>query len=72
MEPNVLKRKWTVLFNELKERWPDLTQSDIALIQGDKQKLIKVVQSRRQISDAEARRDVEEFLSKLDARQRVE
>ena len=71
MEPNVLKRKWTVLFNELKERWPDLTQSDIALIQGDKQKLIKVVQSRRHISDAEARRDVEEFLSTLDARQRV-
>ena len=71
MEPNVLKRKWTVLFNELKERWPDLTQSDIDLIQGDKQKLIKVVQSRRHISDAEARRDVEEFLSTLDARQRV-
>jgi hypothetical protein len=71
MEPNVLKRKWTVLFNELKERWPDLTQSDIDLIQGDKQKLIKVVQSRRHISDVEARRDVEGFLSTLDARQRV-
>jgi uncharacterized protein YjbJ (UPF0337 family) len=71
MEPNVLKKKWNVLFNELKERWPDLTQPDIDYIEGDKQKLIETVQRRRHFSAAEAARDVEQFLNTLDARQRV-
>jgi hypothetical protein len=71
MEPNVLKRKWNVLFNELKERWPDLTQADIEYISGDKKKLIEVVQTRRHFSQAEAQTDVDEFLQRLDARQRI-
>jgi len=71
MERNILKRKWHVLFNELKERWPDLTQSDIDYIKGDKNKLIERVQMRSHISAAEAARDVEEFLGTLNIRQRV-
>ena len=71
MERNVLKRKWYVLFNELKQRWPDLTQSDIDYITADKKRLIEIVRRRRHFSEAEAVRDVEEFLNTLDARQRV-
>ena len=71
MERNVLKRKWYVLFNELKERWPDLTQSDIDYITADKKRLIEIVRRRRHLSEAEAARDVEHFLNTLDARQRV-
>jgi hypothetical protein len=71
MERNVLKRKWYVLFNELKERWPDLTQSDIDYINADKKKLIEIVRRRRHLSETEAARDVEDFLNTLDARQRV-
>jgi len=71
MERNILKRKWHVLFNELKERWPDLTQSDIDYIKGDKNKLIERVQMRRHLSATEAARDVEEFLGTLNIRQRV-
>jgi len=71
MERNVLKRKWYVLFNELKERWPDFTQSDIEYINGDKKRLIEIVRRRRHLSDAEAALDVEEFLNTLDTRQRV-
>jgi hypothetical protein len=71
MERNVLKRKWYVLFNELKERWPDFTQSDIEYITGDKKRLIEIVRRRRHLSDAEAALDVEEFLNTLDIRQRV-
>jgi len=71
MERNILKRKWHVLFNELKERWPDLTQSDIDYIKGDKNKLIERVQMRRHLSAAEAARDVEAFLGTLNVRQRV-
>jgi hypothetical protein len=71
MERNVLKRKWYVLFNELKERWPDFTQSDIEYINADKKRLIEIVRRRRHLSDAEAALDVEEFLNTLDIRQRV-
>jgi hypothetical protein len=71
MEPNVLKRKWTVIFNELKERWPDLTQSDIEYINGDKNRLVEIVATRRHVSTSEGQSDVEDFLKRLDARQRV-
>jgi len=71
MERNVLKRKWYVLFNELKERWPDLTQSDIDYINSDKKRLIDIVRRRRHLSETEAALDVEDFLNTLDARQRV-
>ena len=65
MERNVLKKRWYVLFNDLKERWPDLTQSDVDYIRGDKQKLTEIVETRRHISPEEAVRDVEEFLETL-------
>jgi len=71
MERNVLKRKWYVLFNELKQRWPDLTQSDIDYITADKKKLIETVRRRRHLSEPEAARDVEDFLNTRDVRQRV-
>jgi hypothetical protein len=71
MERNVLKRKWYVLFNELKERWPDFTQSDIDYINAEKKRLIEIVRRRRHLSETEAARDVEDFLNTLDARQRV-
>jgi hypothetical protein len=71
MERNVLKKKWYVLFNELKERWPDFTQSDIDYINAEKKRLIEIVRRRRHLSETEAARDVEDFLNTLDARQRV-
>jgi hypothetical protein len=71
MERNLLKKHWYALFNELKERWPDLTQSDVDYIDGCDDKLIQVVQTRRHISNQEARRDVEEFLRTLNVHQRI-
>jgi hypothetical protein len=71
MERNLLKKKWYVLFNELKERWPDLTRSDVDYISGNREKLQEIVQLRRHISAEEARRDVEEFLDRLELRQNI-
>ena len=71
MDNNLLKKKWYALFNDLKERWPDLTQSDIDYIAGDQDRLLEVVQNRRHISAAEAAQDVQEFLSTLNVRQRI-
>lgn len=66
-----LKRYWCSIFNELRERWPDLTQSDIGYIRGEKDRLINEVRRRRHISLQEAARDVDEFLDRLDVRQRM-
>ena len=71
MERNVLKKKWYLLWNDLKERWPDLTQSDIDYVYGDHAKLVEIVEHRRHISRDEAARDVQEFLSTIDTRQRI-
>jgi len=65
MERNLLKKHWYSIFNDLKERWPDLNQSDLDYIGGDIGKLVEVVQKRRHISAENACEDVEEFLKKL-------
>ena len=71
MERNLLKKHWYALFNELKERWSDLTQSDVDYIDGSEDKLVEVVQIRRHISAEGARRDVDEFLRTLNVHQRI-
>jgi hypothetical protein len=68
---NLLKKHWYRIFNELKERWPDLTHSDLDYIFGEKRKLVEVVQKRRHISMEEAASDVEEFVQTLDIHQRI-
>jgi len=71
MERNLLKKHWFAILNDLKERWPDLNQSDLDYIGGDVGKLVEVVQNRKHISAENACEDVEEFLSRLNIRQRL-
>jgi hypothetical protein len=67
MNENILKRFWNELFNDLKERWPDLTFSDLSYIQGNRQKLIEMVRKRRHLSAEAAASDVEDYLQHLRA-----
>lgn len=71
MNENVLKKYWYGLVNDLKERWPDLTQADMVYISGDTQKLAAVLAKRRHISAAEAQDEVAHFLRRLQIRHRV-
>ena len=68
--PNLLRRNWNHLFNDLKERYPDLTENDFKYIQGDEERLVETVSARRHISLNEAQRDVREFLDGLNPRRR--
>jgi len=68
---NILKRDWFELQTELKERWPDLTQSDFTYINGDDERLVQTVMKRRHLSEEEARRDVAFFLNTLPPRQKL-
>lgn len=71
MTGHVLKTRWYVLANELKERWPDLTENDLSYILGSEDRLVEVVQKRRHISAKEARADVDFFIRHLKATQNV-
>ena len=66
---HLLKKYWNELFNALKERWPDLTASDLAYISGDWGKLLEMVEKRRHISRKEAISDAEEFISRINVPQ---
>jgi hypothetical protein len=71
MAGNILKAHWYVAANELKERWPDLTQKDLLYVRGDQEKLVEVVRKRRHVSEKEARADVEFFIRHLRTDQNV-
>jgi hypothetical protein len=68
--PNILKRNWNNLANDLKERYPDLTENDFAYIGGEEDRLVETVGRRRHISHDEAERDVRDFLARLNPRRR--
>ncbi|MBI4471722.1 MAG: CsbD family protein [Acidobacteria bacterium] len=68
---NILKKNWFELQTELKERWPDLTQSDLDYINGDEEKLLEIVMKRRHITEEEARLDVRFFLNTLPPQQKL-
>jgi hypothetical protein len=68
---NLLKKHWYGILNELKERWPDLSESDLEYIFGDKNKLVDVVKKRRHISAEKAFRDVDEFVETRDIHHRI-
>jgi len=68
---DLLRKHWYAIFNELKERWPDLTQSDLDYIVGNTNRLIEVVERRRHIAAKKAAEDVEEFVATLNVHQRV-
>jgi hypothetical protein len=71
MSEDLLRKHWYSLFNELKERWPDLTQSDLYYISGDMRKLIEVVQKRRHLSQEQAQAEIQDLMGRLQLRQRI-
>lgn len=41
-----LQSRWAVLKTDIGQRWPELSQSDLSLIDGDSQKLVALVHQR--------------------------
>lgn len=70
MDRNVFKKNWYELATELKERWPDLTNSDLQYISGDESRLVEVVMKRRHVSQKDAEDDVRFFINSLPQRQK--
>jgi uncharacterized protein YjbJ (UPF0337 family) len=64
MNEDILKGKWRQIKGEVKSRWGKLTDDDVDRVEGDAEKLIGRVQERYGYQRDEAKREVDDFVSK--------
>jgi len=62
MNSDELQGKWKQLKGSIKERWGELTDDDVAMINGQSDQLIGRIQERYGIARAEAQEQVEEWM----------
>lgn len=61
---DILKGKWKQISGDVKQWWGDLTDDDITKVNGQRDKLVGIIQERYGRSKAEAESEVDEFLNK--------
>jgi uncharacterized protein YjbJ (UPF0337 family) len=61
---DVMKGKWKQIRGEAKRMWGDLTDDDLDRIEGDRDKLVGLIQERYGRNKMEAEREVDEFLNR--------
>lgn len=61
---DILKGKWKQISGDVKQWWGNLTDDDITKINGQRDKLVGIIQERYGRSKADAEREVDEFLNK--------
>ena len=62
---DVLEGKWNQLKGKVRQQWGNLTDDDLERIAGKRDELIGVLQEKYGRSQAEAEREVNDFLSNL-------
>lgn len=65
MNIEMLKSQWTNFQGQAKERWGELTNDDLMQVEGEFDQLVAKVQERYGIAKAEAREEVNKWLSDL-------
>ena len=61
MNTNQLKGDWTQVKGKLRERWGRLTDNDLAMIAGQREQLVGLLQKRYGEAEEEIERQVKEF-----------
>jgi uncharacterized protein YjbJ (UPF0337 family) len=64
MNADVLAGKWKQVQGEVKKQWGKLTDDDLAIVEGQKDKLVGLVQERYGYAREQAEREVDQFLQK--------
>jgi uncharacterized protein YjbJ (UPF0337 family) len=64
MNTDILAGKWKQVQGEVKKQWGKLTDDDLAMVEGQKDKLVGLVQERYGYAREQAEREVDEFLQK--------
>jgi len=63
---NILEGKWNQIKGKIKQQWGELTDDDIDRIRGNRTEMIGVLQEKYGKSQAEAERELDEFLAAFD------
>jgi len=64
MNADVIAGKWKQVQGEVKKQWGKLTDDDLTIVEGQKDKLVGLVQERYGYAREQAEREVDEFLQK--------
>jgi len=64
MNTDVLAGKWKQVQGEIKKQWGKLTDDDLAMVEGQQDKLVGLVQERYGYAREHAEREVDQFLQK--------
>jgi len=64
MNKDILEGQWKQLSGKAKAAWGDLTDDDLARVNGDAQQLAGLIQEKYGRTRAEAEREVKEFFDR--------
>ncbi|MGH1453507.1 MAG: CsbD family protein [Paracoccaceae bacterium] len=67
MDWNIIEGKWKQLKGSAQEQWGELTNDDLDVAAGNRQKLVGKIQERYGIAKDEAEKQVDEFANKFAA-----
>ena len=62
MNENIFKGKWSEVKGEVKKRWGKLTDDDLMIISGKKEKLVGVLQKKYGYSKEKAEEEYKSFI----------
>lgn len=63
MDKDILSGKWKQLKGEFKKQWGNLTDDDLEKAEGDRDKLLGVLQEKYGYSKDQARENLDRFLN---------
>jgi len=64
MNSDILKGKWNQVKGNIKQRWGDLTDNDVARIEGNYDEFVGVIQERYGYSRDRAEQEVNDYLNR--------
>lgn len=64
MNSDILKGKWNQIKGSIKQQWGDLTDNDVARIEGNYDEFVGVLQERYGYSRDRAEREVNDYLNR--------
>ena len=62
MNEDILKGKWNEMKGEVKKKWGKLTDDDLMVISGEKEKLVGVLQTKYGYAKDNAEKEYKEFI----------
>ncbi len=62
MNEDILKGKWHTMQGDVKKKWGQLTNDDLTVISGEKEKLLGILQTKYGYAKDKAEKEYEEFL----------